>query len=84
MTEAALTCLQPLGRGFWHLAFGMKRALEACVLLCRLRLLVRRLSWNLEHRPALTSAGLGAALAVIVACISKGTLVHPYLLADNR
>ena len=82
MAYTGLTCLSATGQR--PSASGVRRALEARSLLCRLRLVMRRLSWNLEHRPALTSAGLGAALAVIAACISKGTLIHPYLLADNR
>ena len=44
----------------------------------------RSLGSALHSRPAATAVGLAASAAAAAAAVRYGTLVHPFLLADNR
>ena len=44
----------------------------------------RSLGRALRARPAATAIGLAAGAAAAAAVVHRGTLVHPFLLADNR
>jgi alpha-1,2-glucosyltransferase len=49
-----------------------------------LRDAARRLAAAARRRPAAVAARGGGAVAVAAAAVSRGTLAHPFLLADNR
>ncbi len=52
--------------------------------LCRLREALTGLQQALHRQPLQTSAKLLSVIAILGLLVNKFTMVHPYLVADNR